>query len=664
MAEPFLQHYNYGDNFPRLSTSLELAIPNIATSGYVTPVVGMLTLNPSDLLLYYYNGTSWIAPGGTGTVTSVGLTSTDITIGGTASPITSSGAFTLTLPATGVVAATYGSSTSIPSFTVTAKGLITSASGNVVIAPAGTLTGTTLASNVVTTSITSTGTMTSGSLSTGYVIGGVTMTLTSDATGDIYYRSAGGLLTRLGIGSVGQVLTVAGGLPSWATGGAGTVTSVSGTASRITSTGGTTPIIDIDAAYVGQTSITTLGVVTAGTISTGAIIGKATMTLGSDATGDMYYRDAGGILTRTPIGTSAQVLIGGTIPAFGTLAIGNTSGVLSAGRGGTGQSTYATGDTLYASALNTLSKLSGNTTTTKKSLTQTGDGVNSAAPIWEQLAASDLSNGTTGTGLIVLATSPTLVTPDIGTPSAGTLTNCTGLPIFGGTTGTLSETRGGTNQTTYLTGDILYASASNTLSKLNVGSNGQVLTLAAGLPSWATPTTGTVTSVSGTANQIGSTGGATPVISIVTNPIFPGAPTIVAPGNATQNIITTDATQTLSNKTLTKPLINASYESVQTYTPSAAGTATIDLSLANKNNITMPAGNITIALSNASTGQCFALRILQDGTGSRTVTWFSTIKWAGGTVPTLTTTASKADWFGFVCTGSGTYDGFIMGQNF
>jgi len=49
----------------------------------------------------------------------------------------------------------------------------------------------------------------------------------------------------------------------------------------------------------------------------------------------------------------------------------------------------------------------------------------------------------------------------------------------------LDETYGGTGQTTYTAGDILYASASNTLSKLAVGSNGEVLTLAAGVPSWA-----------------------------------------------------------------------------------------------------------------------------------------------------------------------------------
>jgi hypothetical protein len=54
----------------------------------------------------------------------------------------------------------------------------------------------------------------------------------------------------------------------------------------------------------------------------------------------------------------------------------------------------------------------------------------------------------TGSGALVFATSPTLVTPALGTPSSGTLTNCTGLPIVAGTTGTLSVARGGTGVTT------------------------------------------------------------------------------------------------------------------------------------------------------------------------------------------------------------------------
>lgn len=98
-------------------------------------------------------------------------------------------------------------------------------------------------------------------------------------------------------------------------------------------------------------------------------------------------------------------------------------------------------------------------------------------------------------------------------------------------------------------------------------------------------------------------------------------------------------------------------------TPTAGGTATLDLSTGKRQKITMPAGNITIAISNANVGDIFMVEITQDATGSRTVTWFPTIKWAGGTPPTLTTTANKRDTFGFIVTGSGTYDGYIIGMN-
>lgn len=92
-----------------------------------------------------------------------------------------------------------------------------------------------------------------------------------------------------------------------------------------------------------------------------------------------------------------------------------------------------------------------------------------------------------------------------------------------------------------------------------------------------------------------------------------------------------------------------------------AATITFDLSTS-LHTVTL-GGNRILALSNETVGQTFVIRLVQDGTGSRTVTWFSTIKWAGDSAPTLTTTASKTDVFGFICTSAGSYDGFVIGQN-
>jgi hypothetical protein len=93
------------------------------------------------------------------------------------------------------------------------------------------------------------------------------------------------------------------------------------------------------------------------------------------------------------------------------------------------------------------------------------------------------------------------------------------------------------------------------------------------------------------------------------------------------------------------------------YSPAAAGTATIDVSVTSVNQIQMPAGNITIALANVEVGQVFTILITQDSVGSRTVSWFSTILWPQGITPTLTTTALKTDIFVFVCSATGDYFG-------
>lgn len=83
-------------------------------------------------------------------------------------------------------------------------------------------------------------------------------------------------------------------------------------------------------------------------------------------------------------------------------------------------------------------------------------------------------------------------------------------------------------------------------------------------------------------------------------------------------------------------------------------------------HIVVLAGNRTLALANVINGQKLELLLTQDATGSRTVTWFSGIKWAGGSAPTLTTTANKSDFLAIevINTATPAYLGYVIGQNF
>ncbi|MCF1193365.1 hypothetical protein LRR18_17380, partial [Mangrovimonas sp. AS39] len=63
----------------------------------------------------------------------------------------------------------------------------------------------------------------------------------------------------------------------------------------------------------------------------------------------------------------------------------------------------------------------------------------------------------------------------------------------------LTARQGGTAQTSYTTGDILYSNATNSLAKLGIGSTSQILTITAGIPAW---TTATYPSTAGTSGNV------------------------------------------------------------------------------------------------------------------------------------------------------------------
>jgi hypothetical protein len=115
-----------------------------------------------------------------------------------------------------------------------------------------------------------------------------------------------------------------------------------------------------------------------------------------------------------------------------------------------------------------------------------------------------------------------------------------------------------------------------------------------------------------------------------------------------------------SSLTLTTPTITGAKQTL--VADSDGATITFDLNAGSVHTVTL-GGARTLALSNSAAGKVFVIRLTQDGSGSRTVTWFTTIKWAGGSAPTLTTTTAKTDVFGFICTSVGNYDGFVIGQN-
>jgi len=136
---------------------------------------------------------------------------------------------------------------------------------------------------------------------------------------------------------------------------------------------------------------------------------------------------------------------------------------------------------------------------------------------------------------------------NLGAAASGANADITSLT---GLTTALSAPQGGTAQTTYATGDLLYASGVNTLAKRTVGAAGTVLTVAGGVPTWATPVAAPVTSVFGRVGAVAATAGdynTSLVTENAANLYFTNARAQAAITGGASSIVTTNLT---ANKAL------------------------------------------------------------------------------------------------------------------
>ena len=159
-----------------------------------------------------------------------------------------------------------------------------------------------------------------------------------------------------------------------------------------------------------------------------------------------------------------------------------------------------------------------------------------------------------GTGVLAFTTSPTFTTPALGTPSAVTLTNGTGLPVSGISASTSDAIGVGTIELGHATDTTLSRSSAGVLAV-----EGTAVLLsggALGTPSSVTLTNGTDLPVSGiTASTSDAIGVGTIELGHATDTTLARASSGVVTIEGV-NVVTTSSTDTLTNKTLTSPTVN------------------------------------------------------------------------------------------------------------
>jgi len=204
--------------------------------------------------------------------------------------------------------------------------------------------------------------------------------------------------------------------------------------------------------------------------------------------------------------------------------------------------------------------------------------------------------------------------------------------------------------------------------------NGTTPTIAAGRSAWFSSTTGAPQFKNGTGSAVTLIydGGAlgTPLTGTLTNctglPVTTGisglgtnvAAFLATPTSANLAAALTDETGTGAAMFGTNPTLTGYTEA--TVAIGNSGTAvTISLATGTFQTVTLT-GNCTFTMPTATAGQSFILKILT-GAGGFTGT-FTSVKWPGGTAPTITTTASKFDLASFIADGS-AWTGSII-QNY
>lgn len=271
---------------------------------------------------------------------------------------------------------------------------------------------------------------------------------------------------------------------------------------------------------------------------------------------------------------------------------------------------------------------------------------------------------TSGTTNVTLPTSGTLLSSTVTTLSSlvsiGTITTgvWNGTAIGGG--------YGGTGLATYAVGDLLYASASTTLAKLADIATGNAL-ISGGVttaPAWGK--IGLTTHISGTL-AVGN--GGTGITTTPSNGFLPigngtnytaaaltgtASQITVTNGSGSITLATPQGIATTSTPQFARMGLGAAAGSSAKLTVAGdldlgfiddgnSSTAdTIDWSTGGTHKSTLT-GNVVYTFSNPIAGRSYTLFVIQDATGSRTVTWPGTVTWKGGAAPTLTATVNKTD---------------------